>query len=199
MFRELARSTNPAIRAGALLRLARSLRKSGAVPDTLAAYDELGRLGAVAVEGLPADLAGRYARLVILQNPGVCCLRTRSRRTVRRSVQWTMAAGAWAVGFLHRRNAPMLPSGLRSASAREGTVIRPCRRRGWLWQEVAADTQWRRAIQRRSGLELTIVPSLVCGKARLNASLGFAGGAVLSKRNGDRSERSRNAIRRDSH
>src|SRR5207244_5498367 len=37
VFRELARSTNPAIRAGALLRLARSLRKSGAVTDALAA------------------------------------------------------------------------------------------------------------------------------------------------------------------
>src|SRR5713226_7762788 len=43
-FRELARSKDPAIRAGALLRLGRNLRKTQQTAAALAAYDELAQL-----------------------------------------------------------------------------------------------------------------------------------------------------------
>src|SRR5713226_3141100 len=45
-FRELSRSTDPAIRAGALLRLARNLRKVQQPRAALDVYDELKQLGA---------------------------------------------------------------------------------------------------------------------------------------------------------
>jgi signal transduction histidine kinase len=64
IFRELANSGDPAIRAGALLRAARSLRKAGNINESLVAYAELARMGPIPVDGgLPADLEARYKRI----------------------------------------------------------------------------------------------------------------------------------------
>ncbi len=65
-FRRLARSKEASIRTGALLRLARNLRKAGQLRAALAAYDELARLGSTPVGKLPADLLARHARCVLL-------------------------------------------------------------------------------------------------------------------------------------
>jgi signal transduction histidine kinase len=66
VFRRLARSGDPAVKAAALLGLARCLRKSGQDQDALAAYDDLARLGTFLVEGVPADLVARHARCALL-------------------------------------------------------------------------------------------------------------------------------------
>lgn len=63
--RELARSDDPAIRAGALLRLARNLRKGGQAVAALATYSALRQLGSTPVEGLPAGLLARHARCTL--------------------------------------------------------------------------------------------------------------------------------------
>jgi signal transduction histidine kinase len=65
-FRELARSKDPAIRAGAHARIARNLRKSGQFHAALAAYEELAKLESITVGGVPADLVGRRARCSLL-------------------------------------------------------------------------------------------------------------------------------------
>lgn len=65
-FRELSRSKDPSTRGGALIRLARNLRKSGRAEEALHVYDELERLGPVSVGGTPADLLAREARCAIL-------------------------------------------------------------------------------------------------------------------------------------
>jgi signal transduction histidine kinase len=65
--RALAAAPDPATRAGALLRLGRTLRKAGHLDTALAAYDALAALGAASVEGFPAELLGRYARLGLLE------------------------------------------------------------------------------------------------------------------------------------
>ena len=57
-YRALAGSRNAQVRAGALLRLGRVLRKTGDFSGALAAYRQLGELDAVRTEELPADLAG---------------------------------------------------------------------------------------------------------------------------------------------
>ncbi len=64
--RNLAGSSEPDIRAGALLRLGRTLRKADEVEAALAAYAELAELGAVRVAGLPAELVARYSRCEML-------------------------------------------------------------------------------------------------------------------------------------
>ena len=66
VFRELARSTDAGVRAGALLRLARSLRKTGRVEEALSAYGELSALRTATIRGIPADLLARQARCGLL-------------------------------------------------------------------------------------------------------------------------------------
>ena len=66
-FRELARSPDSAIRAAALLRLGRNLRKTGQPGAALAVYEELARLGSTLVGGLPAELLARHTRCALLE------------------------------------------------------------------------------------------------------------------------------------
>src|ERR1035437_4664020 len=60
-YRVLAESKNAAIRAGALLRLARVLGKLGRREDSRAAYTRLAAIGGVRVAGVPAELVARHA------------------------------------------------------------------------------------------------------------------------------------------
>jgi signal transduction histidine kinase len=66
VFRQLADSRDPAIRAGALLRLARTLRTSGRQDEALAVYDQMVLMGSVPVGAGPAELVARRARSEIL-------------------------------------------------------------------------------------------------------------------------------------
>jgi signal transduction histidine kinase len=66
-FRALALSKEPQIRAGALLRLGRNLRKNNQLPEALAVYEEMARLGATPVDGDPAELVAREARCALLE------------------------------------------------------------------------------------------------------------------------------------
>jgi len=70
VFRELARSPDPGVRAGALLRFGRNLRKTGRNEEALEAYGELAQLGRTPVLGLPAELTAREARCTVLETIG---------------------------------------------------------------------------------------------------------------------------------
>jgi signal transduction histidine kinase len=70
VFRELARSPDPWVRAGALLRLGRNLRKTGRQEEALQAYGELAQLGRTTVLGLPAELMAREACGSVLEAIG---------------------------------------------------------------------------------------------------------------------------------
>jgi signal transduction histidine kinase len=70
VFRELARSPDPWVRAGALLRLGRNLRKTGRQEESLQAYGELAQLGRTTVLGLPAELMAREACGSVLEAIG---------------------------------------------------------------------------------------------------------------------------------
>ena len=65
--RELSSSADPAIRAGALLRLARNLRKAGQRQAALDVCDQLGRMQSVTLGGIPADLVARRTRCSVLE------------------------------------------------------------------------------------------------------------------------------------
>jgi tetratricopeptide (TPR) repeat protein len=60
-FRGLARSKDPLVRTGALLRLGRNLRKNNQLQEALAAYEELAKLGTTPLGGDPAELLARQA------------------------------------------------------------------------------------------------------------------------------------------
>jgi signal transduction histidine kinase len=69
-YREVAQSKNQAVRAEALLRLGRSLRKAGRTSEALNAYAELATLDSTLVAGLPAALVAREARCSALVEAG---------------------------------------------------------------------------------------------------------------------------------
>jgi len=69
-YRSFAASKDPAIRAGAELRIARNQRKSGNFQQALATYDRLARFGGVGFAGVPLDLTARSARCVLLEEMG---------------------------------------------------------------------------------------------------------------------------------
>jgi two-component sensor histidine kinase/tetratricopeptide (TPR) repeat protein len=70
VFRELARSPDPGVRAGALLRLGRNLRKTGRHEEALQVYGELAQLDRTTALGLPAELMAREARGTVLEAIG---------------------------------------------------------------------------------------------------------------------------------
>jgi hypothetical protein len=58
------------VRAGALLRLGRNLRRAGRSEEALAVFKELGQLGDVRVVGVPAELMAREALCSLLESLG---------------------------------------------------------------------------------------------------------------------------------
>jgi signal transduction histidine kinase len=64
----LTGSPDRTVRAGALLRIARNLRKSGKPDAALEAFAELAGYGDVAIRGVPAELVARRARCTLLSD-----------------------------------------------------------------------------------------------------------------------------------
>jgi hypothetical protein len=92
-YRELARSSAPAVRAAALVRLGRVLSKRGDLPGALQAYADLEKLGAISVEGQPAALVARLARCRALQKVGD----TARLRTAALEFSRVLDAGGWRI------------------------------------------------------------------------------------------------------
>jgi two-component system phosphate regulon sensor histidine kinase PhoR len=65
--RRLAASGDPLVRAGALLRQARILRKMGRAADALSIYGTLAAFTTISIAGSPADLVARKTRCLLLK------------------------------------------------------------------------------------------------------------------------------------
>ena len=70
MSRTLAASSDPAVRAGALLRESRILRKLGQTRDALAALGDLGTIASISIDREPSDLLARRTGRRTWQSPG---------------------------------------------------------------------------------------------------------------------------------
>ncbi len=70
VYRALARHKDDRIRAAALMRLARCLRKQQRLKDALTVYDDLAALGGTPVAGSPAELLARHERVALLKRIG---------------------------------------------------------------------------------------------------------------------------------
>ena len=88
----LTRSSNPAIRAAALLRVGRNQRKAGHADAALATYREMGTLGSTTIESsLPAALLALVAQGEIAHAAG----RLPELREVGESLRTHLVAGTW--------------------------------------------------------------------------------------------------------
>jgi len=90
-FEALVRSDDPAIRAGALLRLGRNQGKAGQIDAALATFAELARLGTTDVEGFPAALLALEARCGILEKAA----RQPELVTGAHALRTGLASGTW--------------------------------------------------------------------------------------------------------
>jgi len=86
MYRRLSETKDRALHAGALMRLARVLRKSGQTEEARAVYERLSRMDGVRVAGAPAELVARHA---------LCDLSRDSADGMR--LQQDLLAGRWAL------------------------------------------------------------------------------------------------------
>lgn len=90
-YRELASSPEPAVRAGALLRLARVHRRAERWDKALEAYRQLGKIDGVTVEGTPAGLVARRAICTVLGDAG----RNEELAVEAASLEADFLAGQW--------------------------------------------------------------------------------------------------------
>ena len=90
-YRRVAQSPDSLVRAGALLRLARTERKAQRLDAALDAYDELAAFGRTAVGGLPAELVARHAYLPVLEE----LLRTDELQREAGALNVDLHAGRW--------------------------------------------------------------------------------------------------------
>jgi len=70
LLRRLAESRDPAVKAGAQLRLARNLRKAGRAEEALDVYHDLSTVTVAGLSGTPADLVAYSARCALLEELG---------------------------------------------------------------------------------------------------------------------------------
>ena len=69
-YEEMARSSSPAIRAGALVRVARVHRRERRWREALTAYRRLAEIGEIAIDGMQVDLLARRAVCAVLEESG---------------------------------------------------------------------------------------------------------------------------------
>jgi signal transduction histidine kinase len=171
----LARSSDPGVRAGALARLARIYRKDGRLHDALEAYADLGVLGLVNVEGLPADLVGRHATLALLEALGERERAEREAAALLRDLQ----AGRWLLlraeyGFYtaeaqRRLAAPPPAEAYRAGMALAWAV-------DWLWESWRTSVQARKVADGQRLLWCDDTPVLLLWRASAEGMTGLAMG-----------------------
>ena len=96
----LARSADPAVQAGALLRLARVRRSTGDVRAAIRDYRELARFTDLAFNGMPAELLARRAVCELLQQTRETASLGREAEALRVDLlagRWALDRSGWAV------------------------------------------------------------------------------------------------------
>ncbi len=91
LLRPLSTSRDPAVRAGADLRLARNLRKAGRAESALEVYKDLAKVTDASLSGVPAGLVARRARCALLEELG----RTEQLREEAQALSAGLRDGRW--------------------------------------------------------------------------------------------------------
>jgi signal transduction histidine kinase len=158
VLRSQTASKDPAVRAGAKLRLARNLRKAGRPDEALKAFGDLSE-DTGTVSGLPAGLVGRSARCLLFEELG----RRDELHREAHGLGEALASGQWTLdrdAYLHfvgqtTRWLNQVPS---AADGRQALAEGVC----WLWENVRAeqgfqpDSMGRRSLRFR-GTPITVL------------------------------------------
>jgi signal transduction histidine kinase len=146
-FRVLASSPDPAVRAGAQLRIARNLRKAAQPDAALAMYGELAQSRAPSIGCVPTDLLARRARCVVLEESG----RTDDLRREARELYADLRRGRWRVNRdVYDLHAQDLRGWLGIDAAEEGEGRALATAAAWLWERRPAPSPGTRIAGRHS-------------------------------------------------
>jgi len=171
----LARAKDPAVRAGALMRLARIHRKAGRPREALAAYEAMATLGPVPVEGLAADLVARHATLPLLETLGERDRLAREASALLHDIQ----AGRWRLlraeyGYYaeeaRQRLGSSAPAGSQQAAVARALAVES------LWESWRAIQQGNEAPEGQRLLWFGERPVLVLWRAAPGTLAGLAAG-----------------------
>jgi signal transduction histidine kinase len=136
-YSRLVRSASPAVRAGALARLARVRRKQHDAGAALVAYEQLSQLGDADVEGLPATLVATVGRASVFEAEGRLSELRREADALRLDLsrgRWRLAKTEYEFYSIQAWNwLGMKPTVDANAAARADAV-------GWLWQDLNSPT-----------------------------------------------------------
>jgi len=176
--RPLSKAGDPAVRAGAQLRLARNLRKAGDLESALKIYDEMARSSdhGVLLSGVPADLAARRARCLLLEELGRGAKLQQEAQSLfddLRGRRWNLDRASYL--YYRGQAAQWLNQGLLSDAEQQAladTVI-------WVWENRRAIAGVERGSAGRRSLRLQGTPVTVLwrhsneGLAALVAGQGY--------------------------
>jgi two-component system phosphate regulon sensor histidine kinase PhoR len=98
LLRGLSASRDPAVKAGAQLRLARNLRKAGRAESALEVYADLATLTDTGLSGVPAELVARRARCALLEELGRSEQLHKEARALAENLRdgrWQLDRAAW--------------------------------------------------------------------------------------------------------
>jgi signal transduction histidine kinase len=133
VFRNLSQSPNPEVRAGALMRLGRNLRKLGRYGEALEVYRRLQLAPNVVIEGTPAGLLALDARCSVLESMG---RRDALRKEALvldaglRTCRWSLPGAVWDF----QREAATRWAGTDALSPRERQALALSRAAEWACQ-----------------------------------------------------------------
>jgi signal transduction histidine kinase len=132
VFRKLTQSRDPAIRAGAYLRLARNLRKAGRAEQALLTYARLAEAEDTRIDGVPAGLVARRARCSVLAELG----RTGELRQEATALRGDLFGGRWRLTRpVFELHADQLFSWLDPTSGNEEARSALSATAAWLWRQ----------------------------------------------------------------
>jgi signal transduction histidine kinase/tetratricopeptide (TPR) repeat protein len=142
--RKLEGSKDDAVRAGALLRLARNYRKTGDEEGALAAYERLAHIDGVRIDGVPAALRARCARCALLEKLG----RTESLRKEAGALAEGLFNGRWRITApVFQLHAGQVRAWLNDSEIAEGDRVALSAAVDWLWRKWRAAQSGGTALQ----------------------------------------------------
>ncbi len=168
-YRKLATSPSPAVRAGALMRLARVLRQLARHDEALDAYADLARATSVVIEGRPADLIARLGRCAVLERTGRRDDLAREAAALRLDLargRWPIPSALWASVFADASRW-LGPSGLEIEGLDDDLAAAGALEEYWQHRpDVPVSGATRTAVETPRGLALVVEQSSADG-ARL--------------------------------
>ncbi len=193
VFKTLAESGDVGVRAGALLRLGRNLRKVGRNEEALEVYRNLGRLGLTPLLGRPAELMAYEARCTVLDAMGS----TEDLRRDAERMQDALWSGRWvllhSVWEFHEREARRWAQQDHNATERERCAMELAKAAAWLYAQQAPGSP----STGRQVIEIEGRPVLVSWKAsrgEITALLAGSGVFLEMWRQAQEGERIRAAL-----